>query len=323
MTRPSRALPLDSTPEDAHASALAPRWLRPAARLALDGVDLALYREGRGPTVLLLPVPWGLSAPFLVDSLGPARKYATLVSFDPPGVGASGPASGERDLSSAAVARFARGVASALDLRDVTLLAVSGAVPAALELLADSAFAPRVARAALVSGFATARAAPFAPADAEAAARARAWRDAWRATGERVDVEAARALLAASPGAFASEDEGASLVLEELAKRERAEAIATRRPVVAREWATLDARALLPAIATPCWVLAGELDAVATLAASATLADGLPDAAFSRWAGASHFPFFEKPALFHRQFRSFVHGAGPPRSAIRGFRLDP
>lgn len=296
------------------------RFARPALRLSVEGADVAIFREGTGPPVLLLPLPWGVSAPLLLDAIGPARKYASLVSFDLPGVGASGRS--REPLSLAAFERLARGVVDALDLRALTLLGISSAVPSALRLLADGAFASRVSRAALVSGFAQGRRPVFEPADVDAASRAREWLALWRRAGERVDVEAARALLAASPAVFASEDGGAELVLEELVKRERAEAVAGQAAAVAGDLASLDVRSLLSSIALEAWVVAGEEDPISTAGASAGIAAGLANASFSRYAGASHFPFFEKPAVFHRHFRAFVHGFGSPRSAIRGVRLE-
>lgn len=289
------------------------RHARPALRARILDHDVAVYREGRGPAALLMPAPWGLGAPFLIDAIGPLRKYVTVHSFDPPGVGASPGRASRAPVRDAA--RYAGALIDALGLEDVVLVAHGVGTAAAARLLATAP--PRVARAVLVAPLARPGHAARVPEDAAEAARAAAFRDAWSRCGAREDVDAAASVLDALPGVFAMEDGGAELVLEELVKREDPRTVARLLHATQNESVDLNVETELSRIRVPTWVVAGKEDTVTPVEASREVGSLVPHAWFSAYAGASHMPFFEKAAVFHRHMRGFVHDGEPPRSAAR------
>jgi proline iminopeptidase len=69
----------------------------------LGGVTIHYEVHGSGPVLMTVPNSWGLSLEGLRGLYRPLERHATVVYFDPRGMGESGPAREDADLSLAAV----------------------------------------------------------------------------------------------------------------------------------------------------------------------------------------------------------------------------
>jgi proline iminopeptidase len=69
----------------------------------LNGFPIHYEIHGQGPVVMVVPDSWGLSLAGLRGLLGAMEERATMVYFDPRGMGGSGEVEAEADMSMAAV----------------------------------------------------------------------------------------------------------------------------------------------------------------------------------------------------------------------------
>lgn len=93
---------------------------------ATDGRRIFYRVSGRGPFALVMPVPWGMDSYVYTKGLSSLEFYLALVTFDPRGVGRSGPAATDAEFSLGTIATDAACVADAVGLPRSVVLGHSG-----------------------------------------------------------------------------------------------------------------------------------------------------------------------------------------------------
>jgi proline iminopeptidase len=283
----------------------------PAPALVTEG--LAVYREGGGEPVLLMPQPGGLSlGPPVTHPLSGALTDLGLgvVTFDPPGSYRSRrpPRLGMRELVGCAEETLAAlGLDQPVD--------VVGHGTGALGALSFALAAPyRVRRLVLVVPYSWPLLSPSF------------WRFFW-----------ASHLLSSGRGNLAHHKR---LMRMLITAEYRDPALAPRPPQVRRgdrqrpaplrdRWpasiGTLDLRTRLPGLFLPVLVCVGRYDPVTPVGAARELTSLLPDASLVVFERSGHHPFEEEPVAFRAALGAFLrpdgrylHPSGPDRLVAHG-----
>ncbi len=97
-----------------------------------DGARILYRVSGRGPFVLVMPVPWGLDSYIQTRGFSSLAFDLALVTFDPRGVGGSDAVRSEEEFSKDTTARDAAAVADAVGLPRSVVLGHSGGGAVAL-----------------------------------------------------------------------------------------------------------------------------------------------------------------------------------------------
>ena len=279
--------------------------MSPQAFVVVDGVSLAIRRDGLGAAVVCLSAVGHDSADF--DGLAERLNgRCETVRIDWPGHGQSGP-----DSHPASAARYADLLEGALDALGVTrpvvvgnsiggaaALILASRRPVAGVVLCDSGGLVPVnagtrALCALFAGF------------FRAGASGAAWYDAAFALYYRIVLPAAAA------------------------KGRRREIIANGRrlaPILAEAWESFgrpeaDLRALAAHLDLPIWVAWARRDWVIPLALCRPAIRTMRDASLSRFDGG-HSPFLEDPDAFAAGFSVFLDRVGVSRSPSPGPALS-
>ena len=103
-----------------------------AHAFAPDGSRILYRVSGKGPFALVMPVPWGLDSFIQTQGFSSLAFYLALVTFDPRGVGGSGPARSDPEFSHDTIARDAAAVAEAVGLARSVVIGHSGGGEVAL-----------------------------------------------------------------------------------------------------------------------------------------------------------------------------------------------
>jgi proline iminopeptidase len=282
------------------APALEPAGLENGSFVAeIDGRRLHYSVHGEGQPLMVVPNSWGLSLEGLRGLLGDLEDHLTMIYFDPRGMGTSGPATEDEDLSTAAVRQDFDRLRAHLGLEKVHALGWSNGATNLVwlaherpETLASAIFAHGTPR--------------FTPADMAAlAAREPALFEELTAVQERLSSgklspeeqnELIRKVNRESwfPVMLAHPEDTVERVQDAFAEAE----FSWRHSRHAQqEVPVLDQRPLLPEISVPSLVIAGAHDMLPPERAE-ELAVGLPRARFVVFENSGHFAPLEEPHRF-------------------------
>jgi proline iminopeptidase len=258
--------------------------------------------------LVCLPGGPGLSSRLLGD-LGGLSRERRLVLVDPRGCGRSDPPLREDGYRLADFAADLELLRAHLRLPRMALLGHSAGASIALTYAAE--YPERVERLVLVG--AVARFADEHAAIAEAMRAARSdepWYGDAVVAGEAI-ARADRSLSNAEFGELLAR--GAGFCFARYGPRQAAHAALLRdEGVNVAAWLAFDEgedlRPLLPRIASPTLVVAGEEDCLAAPAASRELAEGLPHGRMVVLADAGHYPWVDQPDPFRSAVSTFLDG---------------
>lgn len=266
---------------------------------AIHGRRIHYAVHGEGPPVMVVTNSWGLSVAGLRGLLGGLEDHLTMIYFDARGMGESGPAAADEDLSIAAVREDFQRLREHLGLERVHALGWSNGATNLVYLAHERP--ETLASAIFVHGIAR-----FAPADMQAmeARRPELFRQ-FAAAQERLES-----------GDLSAEEQDQvlrELYLESWFPRMLADPARTRERLnrafadaelswrharyAQQEVPELDQRALLGEIPVPSLVIAGGHDALPP-ERTEELATGLPRARFVVFDGSGHFAPIEEPHRF-------------------------
>lgn len=266
---------------------------------------------GQGPPLMVLPNSWGLSLEGLRGLFGDLEARLTVIYFDPRGMGASGPADTDEDLSTAAVREDFDRLREHLGLERVHVLGWSNGATNLVwlahekpETLASAIFVhgtPRFTPAdmgalaarepelfgSLTESLARLDSDKLSPREANDLLR-RVWLDHWfpamlahpERTGERLQASFSGAELSWRHARYAQQ-----------------------------EVPVLDQRELLGAIQVPSLVIAGAHDMLPPERVE-ELAIGLPRARFVVFGASGHFSPIEEPHRFVDLVTTFLEVGG-------------
>lgn len=276
----------------------------------IDGRRIHYAVHGEGPPLMVVPNSWGLTLEGLRGLFAGLEERLTVVYFDPRGMGGSGAAGEDEDLSTAAVREDFHRLREHLGLARVHALGWSNGATNLVwlaherpETLASAIFvhgAPRFAAADLA-----AMAAAYPEVFASFAATLE------RLEGGGLTADEQDALLrelylgAWFPAMLADPARSRSRLDQAFAAADLSWRHARHAQ---REVPALDQRPLLPAIPVPSLVVAGRHDALPP-ERSEELALGLPRARFVVFDDSGHFAPIEEPHRFVDLVTSFL-GAG-------------
>lgn len=262
---------------------------------AEDDVRLFYRISGKGPFALVMPVNWGLDSSLLSKGLGSLEFYLALVTWDPRGVGRSGPArSPPGDFALDVTARDAGSVADAVGL--ATSVVIGHSSGGAVALIYALRHARRVSRLILVS----------------TAAR---WYDPFRTEPEvrypeteaqmRDEFRASLATAVREPAKF-------QRAMGPLVDRARFSP-ARYRWTGEVEWSTYDVRDRLHDIRVPTLIVHGRDDRVIAVERAQELHAGIPGSRLEVLEDCGHWPFVEQRDPFVRAAISFLGLEEPSR----------
>lgn len=301
----------------AHVPVVAAPVLEPAgletgsfiAEIAGRRIHYAVH--GEGPPLMVVPNSWGLSLAGLRGLFETLEEHVTVIYFDPRGMGSSGPAVTDEDLSTAAVREDFHAVRERLGLDRVHALGWSNGAANLVWLAHERP--ETLASTIYVHG-----APRFAPADLTAmASRYPAVFEAFATAQERLES-----------GELSTDEENAvmrelfldhwfpAMLADPQLTRERLDRAFARAELswrhssyAQREVPRLDQRPLLKQIPVPSLVIAGRHDAFPP-ERSEELAVGLPRARFVVFDRSGHFAPIEEPHRFVDLVASFLGTEG-------------
>ena len=273
----------------------------------ISGRQIHYAVHGQGPPLMVVPNSWGLSLEGLRGLLEPLEKHLTVVYFDPRGMGSSGPASVDEDLSMAAVREDFHRLREHLGLEMVHALGWSNGATNLVYLAHERS--ETLASAIFVHGVPR-----FAPADMEAMAAR--YPKLFQRFGEVQAQLESGDLTPAEQDAAMRELYVEEWFPETLAHPERtlepmqeafadAEMSWRHARYAQQEVPALDQRPLLGEIPVPALVIAGRHDALPPERAE-ELASGLPRARFVVFGDSGHFAPIEERHRFVDLVTSFV-----------------
>ena len=261
----------------------------------IRGVRIAYRRAGQGPPLVLLHGIGGNAGQWAHQLGGLAGEF-TVVAWDAPGYGGS--ADPEGAWAMADYADHLAGLLDVLGLAGVHLLGQSWGGVLAQEFYRRHP--ERVASLLLVNTFGAGMQ-PEAERQASLEGRLRALE-----TMTPAEMAARRAPLLVAPGTSAA-------VLAEV-EAMLAEIHPAGYRVAAIALAEADARDVLPRVAVPVLVVAGDYDTVVPPAASEALRDAIPGAGFAVVAGTGHLSSQERPDAFNALVRDFLRPIAIPQA---------
>lgn len=259
-----------------------------------DGTRIFYRVSGRGPFALVMPVPWGMDSYVYTKGLSSLEFWLALVTFDPRGVGRSGPAANEREFSVEATARDATVVGEALGLSRSVVLGHSGGGSVALSYALQ--YPDRVSHLILVSTAAQWDTPSPLPLDAGFPRSEEAMRDRMResmTTAVRDSRRFARAM-------------------DELLPKMRfsPERLRWTAEVGAKEY---DVRDRLAEIRVPTLIVHGQDDAMVRLDRAEEIRQGISGARLVVLDNCGHWPHVEKRDAFVAAVKQFLRLADRPQ----------
>jgi pimeloyl-ACP methyl ester carboxylesterase len=283
----------------------------------LNGRRIHYEVHGSGPVLMALTNSWGLSLEGLRGLYGPLEKSFTLVTFDPRGMGSSGPVQVPSDMGMAAVREDFQALRVHLGLDRVNAIGWSNG---AINLILLASENPGTLSSAIfVHGVPA-----MTEADEQAMARSRP--EDYKKYG-RFFRKMAKARLypesaAQKTKAFFVDEAFPSMTADPK----------SARPLIGaafkdagfswehlsysnREMPTFDFRDRLAAIDTRCLVIAGAHDLLPPDRVK-EIADGVPGARFVLFEHSGHFSPLEEPEAFANAVRSFVAAGDGPETRI-------
>jgi len=292
---------------------LAPAGLENGSFTAeIEGRTMHYAVHGEGPPLMVVPNSWGLSLEGLRGLFGDLEAHLTVIYFDPRGMGSSGPANTDEDLSAAAVREDFDRLREHLGLERVHALGWSNGATNLVWLAHEKP--ETLASAIFVHG--TPR---FTPADMEGlAARAPELFARFAESQQRLESgelgrdEANRLLRGVwldhwFPAMLAHSETTGERLQAAFAEAE----LSWRHAAYAQqEVPVLDQRELLGTIPVPSLVIAGAHDMLPPERVE-ELATGLPRARFVVFGDSGHFAPIEEPHRFLDLVTTFL-GAGAP-----------
>jgi proline iminopeptidase len=275
-----------------------------------DGRRVWYETRGGGGDLVCLPGGPGISSR-LLGSLGGLDRECRLILVDPRGSGRSDAPEQADGYRLADYAADVEAVREHLQLSRIALLGHSAGAFIALTYAAT--YPARVERLVLVSSGARFAAEHEAIAEAMRASRSH---EPWYADAVAAGEEIAAADTSLSPPEFGKLlARGAGFCFANFGRRQRAHAQLLHEGVNVAAWLAFDLdedlRPLLPQIAMPALVVAGEHDCLAAPAASQELADGLPRGRMLLLRDAGHYPFVDQPDAFRAAVSAFVRDDSP------------
>ena len=274
---------------------------------APNGTRIAYACTGTGPA-LLVPAAWISHLELLWQDpayrafFAPLTGARTVVQYDRPGCGLSGPWPGPQDVETDLAVLHT--VADDLELDRVDVLGISLGAPVSV---AFAARAPeRVGRLVLYGGFADGRqiAAP--------AVRA-----------AMLDVVRAHWGLGSEVLADIFLPDGSTQTKAAFARLQREAASAESAVEALAQCYAIDVSALLPRVAAPTLVLHRRHDRAIPHQAGRDLAGGIPGARLVSLPGRSHFPYVGDSAGVVRPILEFLGSPGIPVPRGGGGELTP
>lgn len=273
----------------------------------IDGRRIHYAVHGEGPPLVVVPNSWGLTLDGLRGLFAALEDHLTVVYFDPRGMGGSGPAAEDEDLSTAAVREDFHRLRQHLGLERVHALGWSNGATNLVwlaherpETLASAIFVHGVPR------FAAEDLAAMAAVYPEVFARFAATQERLESGGLTADEQDALLrelyLDVWFPAMLAEPERSRSRLDQAFAAAELSWRHARHAQL---EVPVLDQRPLLPAIAVPSLVIAGLHDALPP-ERSEELAFGLPRARFVVFDESGHFAPIEEPHRFVDLVTSFL-----------------
>lgn len=258
-----------------------------ALATAPDGTRIFYRIGGKGPFALVMPVTWGLDSYVQAKGFSSLEHYLALVTFDPRGVGRSGPAATDEDFSLEAAASDAAAVADAVGLPRCVVLGHSGG--GSLAIVYALRYPERVSHLILVSTAERWDTPSPLPAVGGLPQTEEAMRRAMRAS---------MAQAVADPRRFAH-------AMDELLPRMRfsPERLRWTAEVGAPRY---DVRGRLGEIRAPTLIVHGREDAMVTVDHADALRRGIPGSRLVVLEGCGHWPHVEKRAEFVAAVKDFL-----------------
>lgn len=250
-----------------------------AYAIAHDGTRIFYRVSGKGPFALVMPVTWGMDSFVYTRGFSSLAFYLALVTFDPRGIGGSGPVATDEEFSLETAATDAAEVADAVGLTRSVVLGHSGG--GALALTFALRYPERVSHLVLIS-----TAAQWdAPSPLPMEPGFPRTEDEMR---ERLRASVARAVH--DPARF-----GRSM--DELLPRMR---FSPERLRWTADVGTMryDVRKNLMDIHVPTLVIHGREDAMVPLSRAEELRDGIPGARLTILDACGHWPYVERRTEF-------------------------
>jgi proline iminopeptidase len=273
----------------------------------LNGLEIHYEVRGSGPVLMTVPNSWGLTLEGLRGLFRPLEEHATMVYFDPRGMGESGPAGEDTDRGVAAVREDFEALRKHLGLDSVSAIGWSNGATNLIFLASDHP--DSIDAAIFLHGNAT-----FTPEDAQGMAQA-------------------YPELMKEFGSFGEQMQDASLSEEERNERVKSFDIEVWFPYMCadpescppklaqafgdaqfswlhlqqtnREWTTLDENHRLARIQARSLIISGAHDMLPTTKGE-EMAAGIPDAEFLVFENSGHFAPLEEPERFVEAVTSFL-----------------
>ena len=277
----------------------------------IDGHRIHYEVHGSGPVVMTVPNSWGLSLDGLRELYRPLEEHLTMVYFDPPGMGGSGPAADRSDMGMAAVREDFHALRRQPALDRVNAIGWSNG---AMNLILLAAEHPETLESAIfLHGAASFTAEDMQQFSESHPQLMKGWAEMQRelTSDELTDTERTARMKAFwlneyFPTAMASPKTRGDAMRRVFEPAQFSWAHADYANEEAPEF---DARDRLAAITTRCLVIAGAHDMIPVDKAH-ELADGLPDATLAVFEGSGHFSPIEQPERFQRAVLAFL-GVAP------------
>lgn len=273
----------------------------------LNGFDIHYEVHGNGPVLMTVPNSWGLSLQGLRSLFRPLEEFATVVYFDPRGMGGSSPGHTEADLGPTAVRADFHALREHLRLERVHAIGWSNG--ASNLMLLASEHPEAIDRAIFLHGTAS-----FDEDDVRLMVESfpELFREFGRfqeemETSELSDEERAARVKQFDtevwfPYLFTDRDAGRARLPELYRDTEFSWA---HMQATNREWAAFDARERLADITANSLVITGRHD-MTPPSKGEEIAEGIPDARHELFENSAHFAPLEEPQKFVGLVRSFL-----------------
>ena len=301
-----------SPPADEAATGQAPSLENGSFTAEVEGRRIHYEVHGSGPVVMVVPNSWGLSVAGLRAVFGALESRATMVYFDPRGMGGSAPVEVDADMGMEAVREDFMALQRHLGLDEVHAIGWSNG---AMNLILLAAEHPEALSSAVfvhgAAAFTAEDAAAFAAGNPELVER---WGTFERELAEPDLTEAERTARMKAfwldeyfPRAMAAPEASAPSVKRAF---EPAQFSHRHGRYTQTTYPLFDVRERLAEIPVRSLVIAGVADMM-RLERVRELADGLPDGTLVVFEGSGHFAPLEEPERFQRVVFEFW-GVGEP-----------
>jgi proline iminopeptidase len=255
---------------------------------------LKTHVVGRGATVFVCPVGWGVPGEMSLHALGPFMDMARWFSFDPSGTGESTPLRAKEDLGARGVANDSSGMLLRLKLRPAALFGHSHGGGAALRVAINH---PELVRRLIVVA--------TTPGGTE---------DPWnwrRVLGDGIAPQALqtreeflRVLRKLTTGSLADPSR-AGEIFGGIEEKKWAVSV-ERFNAMPREWRLYDLRNKMQHVAAPTLIVAGRKDPLVDMAAAEAIRAEIPKSELVVFESSGHFPMLEEPQKFRTVLKEFL-----------------